>query len=916
MMESSLGGRTGRTRWDSSTQGAQASYLEQANRGQALLEQGQFQQALEVFQAALMGLPPEPSFAHAVLIERIGRCMIAAGKPAAAMGTFRQALNLTRKIALTDGVEGLRCMLQSSLGDAYRAAGHLSEARKAYEAALELSTARNDRRAQGIDLDHLGALALTEGRLDDALVHYRAALDLFELTGERASAAIARHHLGRALLEAQQWEEAEKSTREAAQLRTDLGDVVGAAQSSAQLAFICEKAGRPDAAENWHRKALAAARTSKDPFLLRHQLAALANHLRARAEGVTEALELLREALGAVTIETFSTDVWVIYGLLADILDGQAGGEDAERQARNYRHVEQFGPRLQSTLAEIGEVASLARAVLLARFGRCFLIGGRPDLGVIFLQEAWSTAHKLTPSDDARKLLSATQIELGSALIAGGTHGAARVLLSAALLRAREMGELGTEAVALRYMGDLAAAEDKQGESRMHARSALALFDAIGDRASAAALHAQIGPVDALSDTAEVAQTDHDFALTLQEEMTVDCLFDSDLMIDLAQGVRRTPWIKTPPALAAEQVPVLVPQTRPFLADDGTIRFCLPFAEPMFEQQDACVVMRKTRCEVAVSGKSALVWQLVRALDGTQSIAAILSAIAPADRDAAERLLGALVATGVIDASGRPFGRFVHAATKKGVLPGGGLEGDRVMQLVADGNYRAYPEAKQVPLSQAVPDRLCAFHHLTRARRSRRDYTGGTMSAGDFAALLNTACGITGAMPWEGREVKLRAYPSSGALYAVEIYPIVFGVEGLETGVYHYVPSANALEAVRPDADYEQLVAAVLPVEREMVASVAAMICLVGRFRRHERKYGEGGYRMMVAEAGHISQNLVLAATALGLAARPFGGVMDRLLNHELGLDEDEEQFLLSVLVGHSASAGAQAQEEKPGGTA
>ena len=85
-----------------------------------------------------------------------------------------------------------------------------------------------------------------------------------------------------------------------------------------------------------------------------------------------------------------------------------------------------------------------------------------------------------------------------------------------------------------------------------------------------------------------------------------------------------------------------------------------------------------------------------------------------------------------------------------------------------------------------------------------------------------------------------------------------------------------------------------------MVAGAAAMFCLTGSFARHERKYGEGGYRMLVAETGHISQNLILTAVALGLSARPFGGVFDDLLNRELGLSGDEEQFLLAVLVGHA----------------
>jgi SagB-type dehydrogenase family enzyme len=155
-------------------------------------------------------------------------------------------------------------------------------------------------------------------------------------------------------------------------------------------------------------------------------------------------------------------------------------------------------------------------------------------------------------------------------------------------------------------------------------------------------------------------------------------------------------------------------------------------------------------------------------------------------------------------------------------------------------------------------------------------------------------------MPWAGREVKLRAYPSSGALYAVEIYPVVLRVDGLEPAVYHYRAVENVLEIARPGIDPAHVVAAALPVERAMVAGAAALFCLAGCFPRHERKYGQGGYRMLVAEAGHISQNLVLAATALGLSARPFGGVFDDLLNHDLGLHDAEEQFLLAVIVGRA----------------
>jgi len=237
-------------------------------------------------------------------------------------------------------------------------------------------------------------------------------------------------------------------------------------------------------------------------------------------------------------------------------------------------------------------------------------------------------------------------------------------------------------------------------------------------------------------------------------------------------------------------------------------------------------------------------------------------------------------------------------------MPAGGLDSETVLHLASDGRYREYTDTARIEVSPSVPDRIRAFHTLTRSRRSQRDYRGAALSRSDFDALLHTACGVTGAMPWAGREVKLRAYPSSGALYAVEIYPIVFRVEGLAAAVYHYRAPEHVLEVVKPNLDPASIVAAALPVEREMVAGAAALFCLAGWFTRHEQKYGQGGYRMLVAEAGHISMNLVLAATALGLSARPFGGVFDDLLNRELGLAHADEQFLLAVIVGHTASDG------------
>ena len=413
-----------------------------------------------------------------------------------------------------------------------------------------------------------------------------------------------------------------------------------------------------------------------------------------------------------------------------------------------------------------------------------------------------------------------------------------------------------------------------------------------------------LGALELAEDVREQQQwhAGQDFEIALCEDLSTDYVFGTDLLIDGPRQRRLVRMIEKADPVAGDARPALL-GVRAWMDDQGAVRFSLPVGDPIVERHPGCTVVRRIHRELAVLCEASVIWRLIQWMDGASTVEGILSRLKEGERPVAAQLLAVLGAAGAMDVSGRAVGRFLHLATKKGVLPAGGLESEAVLQLATDGNYRSYPSAPRIALGQAVPDRLRPFHTLTRARRSSRDYRGLGLSRVDFDALLNTACGATGAMTWAGREVKLRAYPSSGALYAVEVYPVVFGVEGLEPAVYHYRATENVLEVVRPDIDPATVVGAALPVERAMVAGAAVLFCLTGCFPRHERKYGEGGYRMLVAEAGHISQNLILAATALGLSARPFGGVFDDLLNHDLGLNTPDEQFLLAVLVGHASAS-------------
>ncbi len=59
-------------------------------------------------------------------------------------------------------------------------------------------------------------------------------------------------------------------------------------------------------------------------------------------------------------------------------------------------------------------------------------------------------------------------------------------------------------------------------------------------------------------------------------------------------------------------------------------------------------------------------------------------------------------------------------------------------------------------------------------------------------------------------------------------------------------------------------------------------------------RYGERGYRYLHMDAGHVCQNLYLAAESIGCGVCAIAAYNDDLLNQTLGLD-GEELFVIYV---------------------
>lgn len=205
--------------------------------------------------------------------------------------------------------------------------------------------------------------------------------------------------------------------------------------------------------------------------------------------------------------------------------------------------------------------------------------------------------------------------------------------------------------------------------------------------------------------------------------------------------------------------------------------------------------------------------------------------------------------------------------------------------------YKSYPRLPKIALPKT--EATAGVRETIQARRSQRDFDKRPVSLEELSDLLRFSCGITG----HHKGVELRAQPSGGHLYPIEVYPIVFAGAGeLSSGVYHYNVHDHALDLLlKKDFSGEDIHRLFL---YPWAQDAAVAFVLTGVFRRNQQKYGERGYRHILVEAGAIIQNVYLMATALGLRCTAIDAVEEGEIEALIDVNGIDESALVSVVVG------------------
>ncbi|MDQ3067212.1 MAG: SagB/ThcOx family dehydrogenase [Actinomycetota bacterium] len=198
---------------------------------------------------------------------------------------------------------------------------------------------------------------------------------------------------------------------------------------------------------------------------------------------------------------------------------------------------------------------------------------------------------------------------------------------------------------------------------------------------------------------------------------------------------------------------------------------------------------------------------------------------------------------------------------------------------------RRHPHRPRVQLPLAPPSDA-RLDEMLSSRRSRAPQPGSQLELVDIATLASAY----ESDPATG----LRAVPSGGALYPLELYLLANRISGVEAGTYHLDPFDRALELLasgRPDLGG-------VFVDASIADNAAAIAVLTGVFCRSRCKYGLRGYRFALLEAGHVMQAIALLATAIGVDALPLGGFYDARLDRLVRANGVDESVLYAVALG------------------
>jgi len=192
----------------------------------------------------------------------------------------------------------------------------------------------------------------------------------------------------------------------------------------------------------------------------------------------------------------------------------------------------------------------------------------------------------------------------------------------------------------------------------------------------------------------------------------------------------------------------------------------------------------------------------------------------------------------------------------------------------------------------AIPP--CDLQKAIANRESHRRFTAGSLSLDELAFLLWSTQGVREKLH---EAAVLRTVPSAGCRHPFETYLAVLRIDGLESGIYRYLPLEHSLVFIKT---VDKLAAHLTAATRGQSFTGQAAVTFLWTVlpERTEWRYAEASYKVIALDAGHVCQNLYLACEAIGAGTCAIAAYNQELSDGLIGVDGNDEFCIYIAPVG------------------
>ena len=166
-------------------------------------------------------------------------------------------------------------------------------------------------------------------------------------------------------------------------------------------------------------------------------------------------------------------------------------------------------------------------------------------------------------------------------------------------------------------------------------------------------------------------------------------------------------------------------------------------------------------------------------------------------------------------------------------------------------------------------------------RRSVRQYSEDSLSQEELSYLLWLTQGVKELN--DKRKVTLRTVPSAGCRHPFETYLSINRVDGIMQGLYRFIATEHKLAPVQINDFFNGRLTEACMGQRQVATSAVTFIWAAVPYRTVWR-YSERSYRYLYLDAGHVCQNLYLAAESIKCGVCAIGAYDDDAVDQLLGL--------------------------------